>query len=27
LFLTEQGYRYVIEDEEEMLASSTAKVG
>jgi DNA excision repair protein ERCC-3 len=27
LFLTEQGYRYVIEDAEEMLASSTAKAG
>ena len=27
LFLTEQGYRYVIEDAEELLASSTAKVG
>jgi DNA excision repair protein ERCC-3 len=27
LFLTEQGYRYVIEDAEEMLASSTTKAG
>jgi DNA excision repair protein ERCC-3 len=27
LFLTEQGYRYVIEDAEEMLASSTVKAG
>jgi DNA excision repair protein ERCC-3 len=27
LFLTEQGYRYVIEDAEEMLASSTANAG
>jgi DNA excision repair protein ERCC-3 len=27
LFLTEQGYRYVIEDAEEMLAPSTVKAG
>ena len=27
LFLTEQGYRYVIEDAEEMLAASTVKAG
>jgi DNA excision repair protein ERCC-3 len=27
LFLTEQGYRYVIEDAEEILASSTANAG
>jgi DNA excision repair protein ERCC-3 len=27
LFLTEQGYRYVIEDAEEMLASSTVNAG
>ena len=27
LFLTEQGYRYVIEDAEEMLASSTVRAG
>jgi DNA excision repair protein ERCC-3 len=27
LFLTEQGYRYVIEDAEEILASSTIKAG
>jgi DNA excision repair protein ERCC-3 len=27
LFLTEQGYRYVIEDAEELLASATAKAG
>ncbi len=27
LFLTEQGYRYVIEDAEEMLAPSTVKTG
>jgi DNA excision repair protein ERCC-3 len=27
LFLTEQGYRYVIEDAEELLASSTVNVG